>query len=160
MRPDETQAWLDAASTPVRRSFACDCAERIMQRYEERFGRPVPDRDLIEDVILRVRLGVDGDAPELLEYATRHAPPARDLATALALALSPIAQAWEIALLLPELCATPDDAEDERRWMRQKLHAALSAAQQTVLPPSSAEVTRNLKALPSDSPATPGTRRR
>ncbi len=74
--------------------------------------------------------------------------------------LSPIAQAWEIALLLPELCATPDDAEDERRWMRQKLHAALSAAQQTVLPPSSADVTRNLKALPSDSPATPGTRRR
>jgi hypothetical protein len=152
-RHDETQAYLEAASIATRRTFACDCAERIAQRYEERFGRPLPERDLLDDVILRVRLGVEGDAPELLEYASRHPPPARDLATTLALALSPSAQAWEIAQLLPELCATADDADDERRWMRQHLHAALSSAQQTVLPPSSsADVTRNLRAIPSDSP--------
>ncbi len=149
-RHDETQAFLEAASIPTRRAFACDCADRILQRYEERFGHAVPERDLIVDVILRVRLGDVGDAPELLDYAARHPSPARDLATTLALALSNTAQAWEIAQLLPELCATTDDADDERRWMRQHLHAALSSAQQTVLPPDSPDVTRNLRAIPPD----------
>ena len=34
--------------------------------------------------------------------------------------------------------------------MRQHLHAALSSAQQTVLPPDSPDVTRNLRAIPPD----------
>lgn len=147
-RHDETQAFLEAASIPTRRAFACDCADRILQRYEERFGHAVPERDLIVDVILRVRLGDVGDAPDS-STTPRGTRRPRDLATTLALALSNTAQAWEIAQLLPELCATTDDADDERRWMRQ--HTSTQPCRARSRPcsrPTLPNVTRNLRAIP------------
>jgi hypothetical protein len=147
---------LDAADAPTRRAFACDCAERLCERYEERQGEALPERAVIDAALLVARgdLGACPDHPALVPYASRHPSPARDIATALALALSPLAQAWEIAQLLPELCATADDADDERRWMRQALHGRLASAQRTVLPPSP-DVTRNLRAVSVKAPQRP-----
>ncbi len=149
---DDLQALLDAADPATRRDFACAVAERLCERYEERFGAPVPERDVLAEAIKRARQSPDAgqDHPDLIAYAGRHPAPARDIASTLALALCPSAQAWEIAQLLPELCATRDDASDERRWMRERLHASLAAAQQTVLPPSP-DVTRKMRpASPPD----------
>ncbi len=147
---------LDAADAPTRRAFACDCAERLCERYEERQGEALPERAVIDAALLVARgdLGACLDHPALVPYASRHPAPARDIATALALALSPLAQAWEIAQLLPELGATADDADDERRWMRQALHGRLASAQRTVLPPSP-DVTRNLRAVSVKAPQRP-----
>lgn len=153
MPDSELHALLEAADAPTRRAFACDCAERLCQRYEERQGEPMPERTVIDAalVVARSDLGACPDHPGLIPYASRHPSPARDIAMTLALALSPLAQAWEISQLLPELCATTDDADDERRWMRQCLHGRLANAQRTVLPPSP-DVTRNLRAVSVKAP--------
>lgn len=131
---------LAAAEPAARRLFACDCAERACERYEERFGEAL-DREAIDAGIEGVRLarGEEGDLEVyeagLLVYASRHPAPAATIAGALAQAISQEADVWEIASVVPALCATRDDAADEWRWLRQRLDWRLASAVQTLLPP-------------------------
>ncbi len=161
MRDDELRVLLTAATPDALRAFACDCADRLLTRYEERFTHAMPERHVLVDAIAAARANASLEAHHaaLLVYASRHGAPARDVAGTLAVALADSTQTWELGALLTELSASPDHADLERVWMRERLHQLLSAEIDTLLPPSP-DATRPMRALYGAPPPPDGRTRR
>ena len=127
-RADELRDLLAAATREgTRRRYLQACGQRILERYEARFGAPIADRGLFEAALTsgpheETRLG---HQRVLLAYAdTVSHEPAALIARALAAAIVTPAESWRLAMLLPEVS---DTAPVDRAWARNHLLELLDA---------------------------------
>lgn len=121
-RADELRDLLVAATREgTRRRYFHDCAQRLLVRYEERYGAPIADRGIFE-AALAAGPSEAARLPQhraLLAYAdTVSHEPAAQIARAVATALATPAESWRLAVLLPEVSPTPPV---DRAWARQHL---------------------------------------
>ncbi len=120
-RADELRDLLAATTESKRRRYLQACGLRTLERYEERYGAPIADREIFDAALTsgpqeETRLG---HQRALLAYAdTVPHEPAALIARALAAAIVTSTESWRLAMLLPEVSATPPV---DRAWARLHL---------------------------------------